>query len=378
MKLFSHSSNQHQSGPIWKLMGLTASGIFLADVFLPLGVAAGVPYILVILLSLRQRDTRVPIWTAVGCSTLTLLGMAFSPPGGEIWKIMVNRALILLAIWTTTLMSRHQLQQTNPLYVGGHFFQDFMEAIPIACFSFDRQGTILSWNTAAERIYGYSKKEAIGASSYDLMVTPEAFEKTKNVIATIFQGKTFESMIWHDRNKKGELGWRAGNLFPVFDTQDHVSYGININIDISAQKTAESELLAKNTLLEAILNSSTDAIFAKDQDGKYLFVNQAAAKIFGKPPEAIIGFDNTQLLNPEITKSINAVDSRIFSHTQSIPFEARLSVEGVTKVFSHIPSPLLDTTGKTIGLVGISREITEQKQNQKDLLLTDRVFMTSP
>jgi hypothetical protein len=47
----------------------------------------------------------------------------------------------------------------------------------------------------AEQVYGYTKEEAVGASSYELIATPEAQKETQNVIASVFQGKTFANML---------------------------------------------------------------------------------------------------------------------------------------------------------------------------------------
>jgi len=79
--------------------------IFIIDTFIPLGVAGGVPYILVVLLSLWSSKTSLPIYVAIGVSALTVVGFYSSPSGGELWKVLSNRALALFAIWTTAILS---------------------------------------------------------------------------------------------------------------------------------------------------------------------------------------------------------------------------------------------------------------------------------
>ena len=79
--------------------------IFIIDIQLPLGIAGGVPYIGVILLSLWFGDYKYVIGLAVLCSILTLMGFYFSPEGGELWKVLTNRALALFAIWVTTVLA---------------------------------------------------------------------------------------------------------------------------------------------------------------------------------------------------------------------------------------------------------------------------------
>jgi len=77
--------------------------VFVADVEIPLGAAAGVPYLAVILIALGQRGRGDTIVFAVTCSVLTLIGLGVSPgPGAaETWKLLANRSLALFAIWVT-------------------------------------------------------------------------------------------------------------------------------------------------------------------------------------------------------------------------------------------------------------------------------------
>jgi hypothetical protein len=87
------------------ISGLLALAIFVVDLNIPLGVAGGVPYIIVILVSLGSRKSRVVIDLAMMCTFLTLLGFYFSPAGGELWQVISNRFLALSAIWVTTILA---------------------------------------------------------------------------------------------------------------------------------------------------------------------------------------------------------------------------------------------------------------------------------
>ncbi len=79
--------------------------IFFIDLQIPLGVAGGIPYIVVILASLWSPKLHLSIYLALICSIAILLGFYLSPPGGELWKVLSNRALALFAIWITAILS---------------------------------------------------------------------------------------------------------------------------------------------------------------------------------------------------------------------------------------------------------------------------------
>jgi hypothetical protein len=79
--------------------------IFSIDLQLPLGVAGGVPYVVVILAALWSKKASFAVYLAIICSVMTLLGFYFSPEGGEPWKVTFNRSLALFAIWITAILS---------------------------------------------------------------------------------------------------------------------------------------------------------------------------------------------------------------------------------------------------------------------------------
>ncbi len=79
--------------------------IFVIDSLIPLGVAGGVPYIFVVLVSLWSPRKKLPFYVAIAGSILTIIGFYSSPSGGELWKVLFNRSLALFAIWTTAILS---------------------------------------------------------------------------------------------------------------------------------------------------------------------------------------------------------------------------------------------------------------------------------
>ncbi len=101
----NHKNFESSGGKIVALCLIISIAIFILDSFIPLGVAGGVPYILVVLVSLWSPRKRLPYYVAIGGSILTIIGFYSSPPGGDLWKVIFNRSLALFAIWTTAILS---------------------------------------------------------------------------------------------------------------------------------------------------------------------------------------------------------------------------------------------------------------------------------
>lgn len=108
-----------------------AVGIFILDIQIPLGVAGGVPYIAVVLLAQWHAGRRTILYAAICCSVLTVLGYFFSPPGGEIWKVLSNRGLALFAIWVTAVLSLRQRKLLEERERIVHQREEAMEQIKI-------------------------------------------------------------------------------------------------------------------------------------------------------------------------------------------------------------------------------------------------------
>jgi hypothetical protein len=84
---------------------LLAIAIFATDLQIPLGVAGGVPYILLILLALWSSKLYFATYLGVLGTALTILGFYYSPEGSELWYVIFNRILALFAIWVTVIFT---------------------------------------------------------------------------------------------------------------------------------------------------------------------------------------------------------------------------------------------------------------------------------
>jgi len=95
------------------LAGFLVSALLLAfDLSLPRGLAAGIPYVLLVLLGLWSSHPSVTLIAALTATLLALLGFVLSPPGEELGKVLTNRMLTVLAIWATAVLCLLQKRQT--------------------------------------------------------------------------------------------------------------------------------------------------------------------------------------------------------------------------------------------------------------------------
>lgn len=110
------NTNDTTKTSLYYSCGILSSIILFVDFITPLGVASGVPYIAVVLLSLKSPEKRFTIWVVFICSLFVVIGFFASPDGGEMWKVLANRGVALFAIWITALLVLRQRDQENALH----------------------------------------------------------------------------------------------------------------------------------------------------------------------------------------------------------------------------------------------------------------------
>lgn len=133
------------------------------------------------------------------------------------------------------------------------------------------------------------------------------------------------------------------------------------------EQKLQIEYLHSLRLLKAISESSSDAIFAKDLNGRYLFCNSAAASVASKSAEQVLGRDDSELFPPDEAAQLAEIGHEIVaSRSVSTGEEILTTVHGV-RYFHAVKGPLFDDRDNIYGTFGISRDITEQRQFEAKL-----------
>ena len=125
--------------------------------------------------------------------------------------------------------------------------------------------------------------------------------------------------------------------------------------------------LQTGQLLAAIVSKSTDAILAKDLDGRYLLMNQQALQVLGRTEQEVIGQTDEALYPPEVASTIRDSDLLVIRGKQSMTFEHTVHGPRGQHVFLASKTPLVDAQGQVIGMFAISRNVTERQKLDKAL-----------
>ncbi|MBV9659340.1 MAG: PAS domain S-box protein [Verrucomicrobia bacterium] len=139
-----------------------------------------------------------------------------------------------------------------------------------------------------------------------------------------------------------------------------------LELEMAERRRTEAALRESDALSRAIIEGTTDSIYVKDLQGRYVLINQAGANIIGKPVEAIIGHTDVDLFPDPVASRIMTRDRTVLAQGRSLNYETRRILHnGDAMEFLSNHSPLRDPARRVTGVIGISRDVTELKRGER-------------
>ncbi len=225
-------------------------------------------------------------------------------------------------------------------------------------------GSIEFWNAGAQRLYGFTKDEAIGRNSHALLKTKFPIEFSE------LRSRLLKEGYW-----SGELRHICKDGREVVVDSRMQLHGDNTvleaNRDVTEHKQFENALRESEQRLRglaSIVESSDDAIVSKNLDGIITSWNSGAERVFGYTAKEAIGQPITIVIPHDRQDEERTILSRIRRGERIDHFETvRQRKHGSLIVVSLTVSPVKDAAGKIVGASKIARDITEQKRNQEQI-----------
>jgi PAS domain S-box-containing protein len=127
-------------------------------------------------------------------------------------------------------------------------------------------------------------------------------------------------------------------------------------------------------MLHSIIEGTTDAVFVKDLQGRYVMANSACVRVFGRSVEDVLGKDDTELFSPEIGRQVMANDQGVMGTGESCCLEETAPINGSTLTYLSVKTPYRNHRGEVAGLIGIARDISLRKQMELALRETTQTL----
>jgi PAS domain S-box-containing protein len=166
----------------------------------------------------------------------------------------------------------------------------------------------------------------------------------------------------------GELFWERVRLSPI--TINGIERVMASTIDITRRKKAYDALMNSEGQLRALLDTIPDLIWLKNADGVYLSCNAKFERLYGAKETEIIGKNDYDFVDEELADFFFRNDRRAIEAGKPTVNEEQVTFanDGHEEYLETIKSPMYDSSGKLIGVLGVGRDITERK-HAEDILL---------
>jgi PAS domain S-box-containing protein len=146
------------------------------------------------------------------------------------------------------------------------------------------------------------------------------------------------------------------------------------------RKRTEEALQSERDLLQALMDNIPDTIYFKDLKSRFTRVNQSQAKLLGLArPKDAIGKTDFDFFTPEHAEAAFADEERIIASGEPlIAKEEHIKrADGRWRWMTSTKVPILDGDGKVIGLVGISRDVTNEKEREQHYVMMQKMASVS-
>ena len=262
-------------------------------------------------------------------------------------------------------------ERTSELQVSEKKFRSISDSAQDAIIMMNPEGKIEFWNKAAEKIFGYSSKEALGQNLHRLIV-PEHFHMTHEKAFETFKstgqgkavGKTLElsARTKNDKEIPVELSLSALKIREKW-------HAVGIIRDITDRKIAEKDLKEAHVKATQLLASISSIIVALDMEDKIVEWNQCAEKSFGLTRNEVIGKKLSECpIDWDTKKVLREINLCKTSGKRGSLEDVRLTHQNKKERLLGVSfNPVLGLSGKIRGVLIHASDITNRRHLESQL-----------
>jgi PAS domain S-box-containing protein len=229
-----------------------------------------------------------------------------------------------------------------------------------------------SWSDNIGETFGWQAIEPVGTfASFLDQVVEEDRQRVSEVVAQALTGQGDRFMMEH------RVRWPDGSIHWLEDRGQvfRDAHGQPVRVtgtigEITDRKRMEADLARERDLLQALMDNFPDTIYFKDTASRFTRINRSQARLLGvAEPEEAIGKTDADFFSAELAQMFLDEEQRLMTAGEPIidRMEYNPTPEGQPRWFSASKVPLKDRAGQVIGLVGISRDITDRRLMEESL-----------
>jgi two-component system, cell cycle sensor histidine kinase and response regulator CckA len=226
---------------------------------------------------------------------------------------------------------------------------------------------ITSWNSAAERIYGYTSEDAVGRS-VDFLVPPERASELTKMFERLRRGESIRHFQTERLRKDGTRVDVSLTVSPMTDAGGQLTGTSTIARDISELKEAEAQLRRSEARYRDLFENATDLIATVDLESRFTDVNTAFAEALGYSREELIGHSLAEFVPEESHDPVQRAHRGKLDHeVEGTVYEHELIAKDGHRIPVEVASRLIVEDGRPVGTEATCRDVSERKRLQAQL-----------
>lgn len=254
------------------------------------------------------------------------------------------------------------------------------EAVSDAIWDWNVESETIFWGDGYRTLFGYPlETNYVTQDAWEMAIHPDDRDK---ILSSILKAREdIDTKRWEatHRFKKycGQYAFVKEKTIILRDERGKPFRMVGALQDITEQKKNEERIAQERNLLRTLIDNIPDYIYVKDASYKHNISKKANVKLLGKESEEeTIGKTGFDLFAKELAELYHEDDKKVMEHLVSVlnREEPILDYLGQPKVLNTSKLPLMDSEGKVLGLVGISRDITENKDYEKSLIYKTKLL----
>jgi PAS domain S-box-containing protein len=239
-----------------------------------------------------------------------------------------------------------------------------MDNIPDSIYFKDDQSRFIMVNKAKAAHSNIVPEQMIGKTDFDFLPGEQAQRILDDENAIMRSGQSIMNKLEHLVYETGTEKWVSVTKIPRYNDEGNIIGTMGISRDVTEWKHTEEEYTRNLELLQTLLDSIPDCVYFQDLQHRFILVNKAMAERSKARPEAMIGKNDFDFLPKEDAQKIFDENTQVLQTGKPTinTIEKLRDMSGDEQWFSVIKVPRFDSAGKIIGILSISRNITEWKR----------------
>lgn len=294
-------------------------------------------------------------------------------PDGKSWFLLQVQPLsqnyptgVILQNTDITKWKKMEMEQIE----SETYLFKILNNLQLAAVMLDSNANIIFCNNFLLDLTGWKRKEVLNKNWFDLFLPAKIVSEIKSIFFRTVENADLPT--YHENEivtKDGHRRLIAWNNTVLKDRHGKISSITSVGEDITDFKLTERSLLNSSGQLRTLVDTIPDLIWLKDQNGVYLMCNPKFERFFDAKEAEIIGKTDYDFVEEDLGDLFTLNDRKAMAAGKPSMNEEEITYadDGHREYLETIKSPMYDSNGHLIGVLGVGRDITQRKQAEEEL-----------